>query len=179
MKGQGKNDNDPASERSRQNGGGKFIHSKVRTAPVAAPPSIRQGSEQGLAPPPPAVTGPPAPTAASTIPLSPASPAAHLTEKDVQGELDRILQTLQLLKERNLVKPTAPGTNSVRRKWTAIQQVLQQSCDNKSDNLVDKSLKESLPNGQIVRSSEGEAVPAETAGTTQNIYHFHETVESV
>ena len=66
-------------------------------------------------------------------------------------------------KERNLVKPMAPGTNSVRRKWTAIQQVLQQSCD-KSD--VDKSLKESLPNGQIpARTSQNdELAPAETAG---------------
>ena len=170
MKGQGKNDYDPASERSRQNGVGKFVQSKVRTAPPPAPPSVRQGSEGGLAPPAGA-------TAAATIPLSsaaataPAAPvaaaSAHLTEKDVQSELDRILQTLQLLKERNLVKPAtsagAPGTNSVRRKWTAIQQVLQ-GCDNNKT----MSLKDLPCNGQIVRSrADTEDPPDKLAGNKQ------------
>ena len=60
-----------------------------------------------------------------------------MTDKELQSELDRILQTLKFLKDREVVlgstgsqssDPSKPGSSSsVKRKWAAIQSALAQS----------------------------------------------------
>lgn len=100
MKGQGKHDD--VSERSK-NGPGKFVASKVRAAHASM---ASQGACGG--------SNPPTLAGVSSIGLT---DGGKLTDKDIQNELEKIYQTLSVLKDKSM-----SGSNA--KKFAAIQEAL-------------------------------------------------------
>lgn len=121
MKGHGKQDETLASK----NGPGKFVASKVR----AAHTSLSQASNV------PTLAG--IPSSAMLMPGGPTGgdSGRAMSDKDIQLELDRIFQTLQLLKERGSScdsgqtsgQNSSTGGGGVQSKIAAIQEALRAS----------------------------------------------------